>query len=288
MTIDRLCAFTTEVTGGNPAGVWIGDRLPDAETMQAIAAEVGFSETAFISPTSGLNRTIRYFSPEGEVPFCGHATIATGVLLGQTQGAGIYELSTSVGMVPVAVQRLKTGYWEAALTSVEPKQRPIDKATLTEAIEALNWQRDELDPTIPPSFAYAGSWHLVIAVQESDRLARLSYDFDRLKAFMILHELTTLQLIWRETEGQFYCRNPFPIGGVIEDPATGSAAAALGGYLRSIEGVKPPATIVIYQGDAIDRPSQLMVEIPSIGGIIVRGCAVILESHSSGDNDRDL
>jgi PhzF family phenazine biosynthesis protein len=277
MTIDRLCAFTTEASGGNPAGVWIGDRLPDAETMQSIAAEVGFSETAFVSPTVGLQRTIRYFSPEGEVPFCGHATIATGVLLGQTQGVGIYELSTSVGMVPVAVQRLKTGHWEAALTSVEPKQRPLDKAALTEALEALNWQWNELDPTIPPSFAYAGSWHLVIAVRESDRLARLNYDFDRLKAFMILHELTTLQLVWRETETCFHSRNPFPVGGVIEDPATGSAAAALGGYLRSIEGVKPPATILIHQGAAIDRSSQLTVEIPSIGGIIVRGCAVILE-----------
>ncbi len=279
MTIDRLCAFTTDPTGGNPAGVWVGDRLPDAETMQAIAAEVGFSETAFVMPESGLNRTIRYFSPEGEVPFCGHATIATGVLLGQTQGAGTYELSTTVGMVPVQVQQLASGHWQAALTSVEPQQRSIDSTIVTEALAALDWQWDELDEQLPPIFAYGGSWHLVMAVRESDRLARLDYDFDRLKAFMILHELLTLQLVWRETETRFHSRNPFPVGGVIEDPATGSAAAALGGYLRSIAAVQVPATVLIYQGAAIGRPSQLTLDIPATGGIVVKGTAIGLETR---------
>jgi PhzF family phenazine biosynthesis protein len=278
MTIDRLSAFTTNPKGGNPAGVWVGDRLPDGETMQAIAAEVGFSETAFVSPEAGLSRTIRYFSPEGEVPFCGHATIAAGVLLGQTQGAGTYELSTTVGMVPVQVQQLESGHWQAALTSVEPQQRSVDVAVVTEALAALDWQWNELDLQLPPILAYAGSWHLILAVRESDRLARLNYDFDRLKAFMILHELLTLQLVWRETETRFHSRNPFPVGGVIEDPATGSAAAALGGYLRSIEAVKIPATISIDQGAAIGRPSQLTVDIPATGGIVVKGTAIGLDS----------
>ncbi len=278
MTIARLCAFTTDPTGGNPAGVWVGDRLPDAEMMQSIAAEIGFSETAFVMPEIGLRRTIRYFSPEGEVPFCGHATIATGVLLGQTQGAGTYELSTAVGMVPVQVEQLESGHWSAALTSVEPQQRSIDSAIVTEALAALNWQWDELDMQLPPIFAYAGSWHLVIAVRESDRLANLHYDFDRLKAFMISHELLTLQLIWRETETRFHSRNPFPVGGVIEDPATGSAAAALGGYLRFMGQVPTPATLLIEQGAAIGRPSQLTVEIPTMGGIVVKGTAIGLDS----------
>ncbi len=278
MTIARLCAFTTDPTGGNPAGVWVGDRLPDAEMMQSIAAEIGFSETAFVMPEIGLRRTIRYFSPEGEVPFCGHATIATGVLLGQTQGAGTYELSTAVGMVPVQVEQLESGHWSAALTSVEPQQRSIDSAIVTEALAALNWQWDELDMQLPPIFAYAGSWHLVIAVRESDRLANLHYDFDRLKAFMISHELLTLQLIWRETETRFHSRNPFPVGGVIEDPATGSAAAALGGYLRFMGQVPTPATLLIEQGAAIGRPSQLIVEIPATGGIVVKGTAIGLDS----------
>ena len=276
MTIDRFSAFTTTSTGGNPAGVWIGDKLPDPKIMQQIAVDIGFSETAFVVPKYGLNRTIRYYSLEGEVPFCGHATIATGVCLGGTQGAGIYQLSTVVGIVPVVVNQLANGHWEAALTSVEPQQRPIENVILLEALDILNWQLDELDFGLPPSFAYAGSWHLVLAVKEHNRLEQLDYDFDRLKAFMILHELTTLQLIWEETPTLFHARNPFPVGGVIEDPATGSAAAALGGYLRAIEYLSIPTTLLIRQGETLGRPSQLIVEIPKTGGIVVRGTAIRL------------
>jgi PhzF family phenazine biosynthesis protein len=77
-SLSRLAAFTTTPDGGNPAGVWIGEALPDPGTMQRITAEVGFSETALVAPASGYERTIRYYSPLAEVPFCGHATIATG------------------------------------------------------------------------------------------------------------------------------------------------------------------------------------------------------------------
>jgi len=63
-SLNRLSAFTTHPDGGNPAGVWVGDALPDPDTMQRIAAEVGFSETAFVAPAAGLRRAIRYYSPE--------------------------------------------------------------------------------------------------------------------------------------------------------------------------------------------------------------------------------
>ena len=93
---------------------------------------------------------------------------------------------------------------------------------------------------------------------------------------MILHQLTTLQLIWQKSPTIFHARNPFPVGGVIEDPATGSAAAALGGYLRTIEYLPIPTKLLIYQGETLGRPSQLTVEIPKTGGIVVRGTAVRL------------
>ena len=99
----RLAAFSTDPKGGNPAGVWIGETLPSDEEMQRFAAEVGYSETAFVVPANGWERTIRYFSPETEVTFCGHATIATGVALGDTNGDGIYHLRTPVGEVLVDV-----------------------------------------------------------------------------------------------------------------------------------------------------------------------------------------
>jgi PhzF family phenazine biosynthesis protein len=72
--------------------------------MQRIAAEVGFSETVFLAPSNGFERTARYYSPLAEVTFCGHATIAAGAVLGEADGDGTYRLSTLVGVVPVRVE----------------------------------------------------------------------------------------------------------------------------------------------------------------------------------------
>lgn len=271
----RIAAFTTTPSGGNPAGVWIGDDLPAREEMQRVATEVGFSETAFVAPSTGTERVVRYFSPEAEVSFCGHATIATGIVLGNTEGNGTYELQTSVGVVPVTV-RSGDRTREASLTSVTPCHSVADDALVAAAIAALGWDADDLDPAIPPVRAYAGAWHLVLAVRTAERLARLDYDFDALKQLMLRTELTTLQLIWRAEEDVFESRNPFPVGGVVEDPATGAAAAALGGYLRDAGLIETPATIRIRQGAMMGRPSHLQVDIPASGGIIVTGEGVTI------------
>ena len=273
----RYTAFTTTPEGGNPAGVWIGEALPDATTMQQIAADVGFSETAFVAPAVGFDRTVRYYSPEAEVSFCGHATIASGVVLGETVGAGTYRFSTAVGDVPVTVG-LRDGHWEASLTSVEPAHEPASDTLVAEALAALHWERGDLDGAIPPARAYAGAWHLVLAVTTADRLADLDYDFAALKALMLRDGLTTLQLVWRERPDLFHARDPFPVGGVVEDPATGAAAAALGGYLRDAGLVSAPTSLVILQGEVMGRPSRLEVTIPASGGITVAGAAVPVAS----------
>ncbi|MEQ5836686.1 PhzF family phenazine biosynthesis protein [Marinobacter sp. NFXS9] len=272
----RYTAFSHNPEGGNPAGVWIGEDLPTPETMQRIAADVGFSETAFIAPATGTDRIVRYYSPEAEVSFCGHATIAAGVVLGELEGEGTYQLVTVVGKVPVEV-RAQDGLFEAALTSVEPKYEPAPSELLSDALDALGWQLGELDASLPPVRAYAGAWHLVLAVRDEKRLATLDYDFERLKALMLKDGLTTLQLIWREAADVFVSRNPFPVGGVVEDPATGAAAAALGGYLRNAGIVPVPYTLHIRQGEAMGRPSRLTVRIPEMGGIVVSGTAVPME-----------
>ncbi len=95
---------------------------------------------------------------------------------------------------------------------------------------------------------------------------------------MLADGLTTLQLVWREKPDLFHARDPFPVGGVVEDPATGSGAAALGGYLRDAGLVKAPASIVILQGEAMGRPSRLEVRIPASGGIVVSGTAAPMEN----------
>ncbi|MCE8016529.1 PhzF family phenazine biosynthesis isomerase [Halomonas sp. MCCC 1A17488] len=276
-TLFRLAAFTDDPSGGNPAGVWLGEALPDPAEMQRIAAEVGYSETAFIAPAEGERRIVRYYSPQAEVSFCGHATVASGVQMGQLSGAGTYLLETAVGEVMVTVNQVE-GEWQASLVSVTPEFRPAEPALVEEVRELLGWQAEELDLEIPPVRAYAGAWHLVLACKTEQRLARLEYDFERLKALMLREGLTTLQLVWRESEARFHARDPFPVGGVVEDPATGAAAAALGGYLRDAGLLQAPAQLTILQGEAMGRPSRLQVDIPLSGGIVVTGQAVSLEA----------
>ena len=87
MRIQKIAAFSDGDSGGNPAGVLIAEFLPDETEMQRIAAEVGFSETVFAAPL-GDSWRVRYFSPESEVPFCGHATIALGAALALSQVTG--------------------------------------------------------------------------------------------------------------------------------------------------------------------------------------------------------
>jgi PhzF family phenazine biosynthesis protein len=86
---------------------------------------------------------------------------------------------------------------------------------------------------------------------------------------------TTVHLVWRETETVFHARDPFPPGGVVEDPATGAAAAAFGAYLRSLDLVTPPVRVTIHQGHDMGRPSRLLVDVPSgnRSGIKVSGTA---------------
>ena len=272
-TLYRLAAFADDGKGGNPAGVWIGDSLPDREVMQAVAKDVGFSETAFVAPAKGARRTIRYYSPEAEVSFCGHATIATGVVLGQSEGEGTYRLSTAVGEVPVTA-KLANGRFEASLTSVNPRYKVVPGNVLDAALGHLGWSRQDLDESLRPAIAYAGAWHLVLAASNADRLAELDYDFESLKLLMLQNDLTTLQLIRRENESLFHSRNPFPVGGVVEDPATGASAAALGGYLRDSGYIAAPFSFSIRQGEKMGRPSLLQVNVPRDGGITVSGTAV--------------
>ena len=274
----RLAAFAERPGGGNPAGVWIGDELPSPAEMQRIAAEVGYSETAFLAPIAGARHRVRYFSPQAEVPFCGHATVAAGVALATTAGEQRFEFETAVGTVPVVVSVDPTGVRRASLTSVTPRSVPASPALVDRVLDLLGWRAADLDPRLPPARAYAGAWHLVLAAARRSRLDELHYDFEALRSSMLGHELTTLQLVWQQSPAAFHSRNPFPVGGVVEDPATGAAAAALGGYLRELGHVMPPATLTILQGEGMGRPSVIHVEIPPTGGIVVSGAAVEIQS----------
>ncbi|MFF5518956.1 PhzF family phenazine biosynthesis protein [Streptomyces coeruleorubidus] len=278
MEILRYVAFSTDPKGGNPAGVVLDATGADDATMLATAAEVGYSETAFVVPAGDGSLDVRYFSPLAEVPFCGHATIATAVAHAERHGTGRLRLRTAAGPVTVTTDRAADGTLVATLVSVAPRTAPLEEADLAELLEILGWSAGDLDPALPPRAAFAGAWHPVIAAASRDRLAGLDYDMAALGALMAREDWTTIDLVWRESPTVFHARNPFPPGGVVEDPATGAAAAAFGGYLRELGLVSTPATLTVHQGVDMGRPSTITVTVPAEAGtgIGVTGTAVRL------------
>ncbi|MFJ7075655.1 PhzF family phenazine biosynthesis protein [Streptomyces sp. NPDC098781] len=276
MEISRYVAFSNDPAGGNPAGVVLDATGVDDKAMLATAAEVGYSESAFVVPADDGTLDIRYFSPLAEVPFCGHATIATAVAHAERHGTGRLLLRTQAGPVTVTTDRTADGTLTATLVSVAPHTEPLAEADLAELLAILGWSPADLDPSLPPRVAFGGARHPILAATTRERLADLDYDMGALAALMAREDWTTVDLLWRESPTVFHARNPFPPGGVVEDPATGAAAAAFGGYLRELELVATPATLTIHQGVDMGRPSTITVTVPAEPdtGIGVTGTAV--------------
>ena len=255
MDIQRISAFSLNGEGGNPAGVVLVDVLPEPDVMQAVAAEVGYSETVFAAPQGNGFRT-RYFAPDAEVPFCGHATIALGAALGAAHGATVYPLILNDTEVSVEAIDTADG-WAATLRSPTTSYRDVEPDLALRALKLFGWQESELDPDLPMARANGGAEHLIIPLNSRGLLRDMEYDFDVGRALMQAFGLVTINLIWRNTDGTVHSRNPFAGHGVYEDPATGAAAAALAGYLR--DSGKSAGAFNVYQGVDMGAPSFLVV-----------------------------
>ena len=256
MNIQRIAAFTENSAGGNPAGVVLCETLPDNKTMQEIAAGVGYSETVFAA-LDGDHWKTRYFSPESEVPFCGHATIALGSVLAKQKGEGQYRLSLSNGEIDLDA-RLVNGAGHVALRSPPTRNAPVSSALADEALALFGYTREDVDEHLPPMRMNAGNDHLFIALKSRELLRAMHYDLDEGRSFMLRHGFVTVAFVWRESDALFHARNAFASGGVIEDPATGAAAAALVGMLRD-RGFLTSGELTILQGFDMGRPSRILV-----------------------------
>ncbi len=257
--VDRYAAFADDAAGGNLAGVVLDASTLSEAQMQAIAADVGYSETAFVATGGDGARSIRYFSPEREVDFCGHATIAVAVAIGAAHGTGEYELRTPVGPVRVQAEN-GSGRLRGSFLSPAFDAAPMQDDDRVRLLELLGWEPTELHPEYPPAVAFAGNWHPVLVASTTARLAILDYDFDGLRQLCQGRRWTTVQLIAPAGEGVWRSRNPFPWGGVVEDPATGAAAAAFAGYLLRL-GHVDSSRLTIVQGVEMGRPSTIDVSI---------------------------
>jgi PhzF family phenazine biosynthesis protein len=302
-TVLRLTAFADGTGGGNPAGVVLDASTLDDLQMQQLATEVGYAETAFVveGAVGGDDRAVRtrYFSPLAEVPFCGHATIATAVALAEERGQGAFRFETAVGEVVIETSTDADGVLRAAFTSVEPLTRALEAGVVDELLGLLGLDRDDLDPAWPLEEAFAGNWHPVVPVRSLARFDSFGFDPEAVRELMDRQGWAgTVTVVC--TEGvelaasdsaaatdsvsagdddvfpAIEARNLFPVGAVTEDPATGSAAAALGAYVRAVGLLTPPARFVVRQGRHVGRPSLLTVDVPPTGGVTVSGTASLV------------
>lgn len=277
MKVQRIAAFCDGDTGGNPAGVSIAETLPEEAVMRSVAAEVGFSETAFAAP-AGNGWRVRYFSPESEVPFCGHATIALGAALALRHGDGVFPLTLNQAEITVEGRR-SGAIISAALQSPPTHSRAASPELVSEALALFGYTRDDLDPRIPPALAHAGADHLILALRTREALSAMHYDLIAARTLMNREGLITIVLGYAETPRLFHTRNPFASGGVYEDPATGAGTAALAGYLRDIDWPHE-GSIDVVQGEDMGMRSRLRAEFSSTRGSSIRvsGTARVMET----------
>ena len=270
-------AFTSQPFAGNPAGVVPeANGLTDAE-MQLIARELRHSETAFVlPPQAGGSYRIRFFSPTAEVDLCGHATIATAwVLFKEGKAAATLRQETNVGILDLRIDR--TTVWMA---QAPPRVEPVDLPPGVIA-EILGLEPVDIAVSIGPiQKAYTGNWHLIVPVWTREAIDLAEPDFAALAELNQRHGCVTTHL-WTAkdlaTRDSIYTRDFAPAVGVAEDPVTGSANGALGGYL-ALNGLLRKAEFGVEQGDAVGRPGRMTVrasrERVEIGGeavIVGRG-----------------
>jgi PhzF family phenazine biosynthesis protein len=240
--------------------------MPRDEEMLKVAKEVGYSETAFLVK-EGEHWRVRYFAPAMEVQFCGHATIALGAVLGERCGEGEYRLILNQSEITVRAEQSTNGF-SATLQSPKTYSEDVPKEYVDRVLAGFNWTYDDLDPEFPIRFAFGGVRHLILFLRDRKTLAEMNYQFDVVGSLMLEQGLTTISILWQESDELFHSRNAFASGGVYEDPATGAAAAALAGYLRDI-GWKGKSPFTILQGEDMSVPSRLLVKYdPEIGSSI--------------------
>lgn len=266
MKVQKIAAFSDGDSGGNPAGVHIGDCLPDEVDMQRIAAELGFSETVFAAP-KGSSWRVRYFSPQTEIPFCGHATIALGAALAKKYGDGVYALELNQASITVE-GRQEAELFMAALQSPNTYSKVAPVQLVSEILALFGYSQSDINPRIPAALAHAGADHLIVGLNSRKALSIMNYDFEVGRKLMQGAGLVTIVFAYAESASQFHTRNPFASGGVYEDPATGAGSAALAGYLRDI--AWPHGGFInVVQGEDMGIRSRMRADItPTIGASI--------------------
>ena len=257
--------FTDRMFSGNPLAVLTDARGLDDQTMQAIAREFNFSETTFVTPPADQRHTarVRIFTPSRELPFAGHPTVGTAFVLatlGVAENVNRLVLEENVGPVPVHIERDGGRVVRCTFTSARLPERldatPPSGRALAEMLQLA------IDQIAAPAEVWScGVPYLLVHVASSDALMRAQLDLTHWRttlAGFVTHEIYPIAQLDPST---WQVRMFAPGAGVAEDPATGSAAAALAGWLvRHTPDLSPTRRWTILQGEAIGRPSRIELE----------------------------
>ncbi|GAA4704850.1 PhzF family phenazine biosynthesis protein [Brevibacillus fulvus] len=280
ITVYHVDAFTDQPFGGNPAGV-----VPDAgdlteQEMQRIANELHLPESAFLLPSDrpDADFRVRYFTPQQEIDFCGHATLGSAWLLASERNwakrTERVVFSTNVGLVPIDWAKGETRLSQVTMTQIGPKVAELAVAR-QELARMLGLSVDDLDDRYPIRLASTGVWHLMVPVKSRQAIDHARPQLQELSLHNKQHGIGTTHLFTfeRGTDYDLYTRDFAPAVGIPEDPVTGAANGALAGYLV-LEGLLEQTKrhqLRIAQGDAIHRPGRLNITItPGEEGPIIQ------------------
>lgn len=261
--------FTDVPLAGNQLGVFTDARDLDELTMQALALELGFSETVFVlPPREGGHARIRIFTPRYELAFAGHPTLGTAFVLAAPLQLGVIALETGAGVVPVALERDESGRIVfGRMSQPVPSVHPF--AEERELLRALGIERSEL----PVELYDNGAQHVFVALAGEAGVAALAPDLEALTRFGFVGAN-----VFAGADGRWKLRMFSPALG--EDAATGSAAGPLAAHLARHGRIRWGDEIVISQGAEIGRPSTLHARAAGAGreieAVEVGGSAVVV------------
>ena len=268
-------AFTDRPFGGNPAGVVLldADTFPSEALMCRIAAELRYSETAFIRRHSAQEFTLRYFTPKAEVELCGHATIASFYLLHrQGLAAGLCRCHTLAGDLDIeAGERVMM---QMALPRIVATI--ADSREIYEALGVSGYQ-----PALPVQVVSTGLPDLMIPLPDVATLQSLQPDMAAVEA--ITRRLAVVSFhpfAFANDDYTAHVRDFAPLYGIPEESATGTANAALTHYLQQCGLLDAGAEASFIQGEAMGRPSVVATRIRPDGRIFVGGTAVVVAEGS--------
>ena len=256
-------AFTTDPLSGNAAGL-----VPDAAgledgQMRAIARELNASETAFLLPSDGADRRIRYFTPTREVDLCGHATVASHAWLAEAGRIddGTHTLETNVGVLEVTVE---DGLVRMTQDEADVETVDLDYERVAAALGADPATLRDVGADLPLATASTGLGYLVVPVNFLSALSGLDPEFGAVAELTEELDVTGVYAFTfdaLEPGSTLHGRMFAPAAGVDEDPVTGTASGAVGAYLREIEAFdgELPEEMVLEQGHFVDRPGRVRV-----------------------------